>query len=76
MKIYKSLIDQQVELSGEHIFSDKKLHADILPKYPKAREQILQFVYAIRRSIKIAAILIVLITTFGLILMYFSSYES
>ena len=74
VKVYKSyrrLRNQDVDMQAEHIFSRSKLEEDILPKYPEQREDILQFANHLRYSVRIAVLLIVLITIFGGILMYY-----
>jgi len=75
LKIYNYLRDNQVAFGSQHIISPSRLEKEILPHYPAHREQIVQFITYVRFSVKIASILIVLITTFGLVLMYYSRHE-
>ena len=70
-KYYRRLVDARVEFGAAHIFNKAKMAAEIYPKYPQHREDIDNFVGHIRKSLNIASILILLITVFGAILMYF-----
>lgn len=71
MKTYKRLVQNRVEFGAAHIFNKKKMEAEILPRYPKHKDDILAFVNHIKYSINMASVLIALITIFGGILMYF-----
>jgi hypothetical protein len=70
-KAYKVLVQNKIEFEAVHIFSKKRLESEILPKYPKFGKEIVTFVHHIRYSMRMASILIFLITAFGAILMYF-----
>jgi hypothetical protein len=72
IKLYHYLTEHRIEFAAEHIFSPRKLREEIIPRYPESERQILTFVRYIRFSVKMASILIVLITAFGFILMYYS----
>ncbi len=71
LKVYGILVRNKVEFGAAHIFSRQKLEAEILPRYPQFRKEIESFVHHMRYSIQMASVLIVLITAFGAILMYF-----
>lgn len=71
LKVYGVLVRNRVEFGAAHIFSRQKLEAEILPKYPQFRNEIESFIRHMRYSIRMATVLIVLITAFGAILMYF-----
>jgi hypothetical protein len=71
LKVYGVLVRNKVEFGAAHIFNRQKLEEEILPRYPKFRNEIESFVRHMRYSIKMASILIALITAFGGILMYF-----
>ncbi|MDX2134838.1 MAG: hypothetical protein SFV52_08635 [Saprospiraceae bacterium] len=71
LKIYGVLVRNKVEFGAAHIFSREKLEHEILPKYPEFRTEIEQFIRHMRYSIRMATVLIALITAFGAILMYF-----
>lgn len=67
-KLYKVLVQNRVEFDSTHMMSSKKLHDEILPKYPEFKNEILGFVGHIRKSVSIAVILVILITIMGFIL--------
>ncbi len=70
-KYYRKLVEARVEFGASHIFNQEKMEKEIYPKYPKSRADIDAFVRHIRRSMRIATILIALITLFGGILMWY-----
>ena len=71
LKTYKRLVQNRVEFGAVHLFNRKKMEEEILPKYPLMRQDILDFSNHMQYSIKMASVLIVLITAFGAVLMYF-----
>lgn len=70
-KSYKILVQNRIEFGASHIFSREKMEQEILPKYPQHRAAIVEFVNHLRYSIRMASVLLVLITVFGGVLMYF-----
>jgi hypothetical protein len=70
-KVYGVLVRNKVAFGAEHIFSRKKLEAEVLPRYPQFRTEIETFISHMRYSIRMATVLLVLITAFGAILMYY-----
>ncbi len=70
-KTYRKLVDARVEFGAGHIFNREKMEEEIYPKYPHMRQEIDTFVTHMRYSIKMASVLIALITLFGAILMYY-----
>lgn len=71
LKVYGVLVRNKVEFGAAHIFNRQKLEEEILPRYPKFRNEIESFVRHMQYSIKMASVLLALITAFGAILMYF-----
>jgi len=71
LKVYGVLVRNKVEFGASHIFNRQKMETEILPRYPQFRSEIESFVRHIKYSIKMASVLITLITAFGGILMYF-----
>ncbi|MBP6826372.1 MAG: hypothetical protein KA165_07425 [Saprospiraceae bacterium] len=71
LKVYGVLVRNRVEFGAAHIFSRQKLEEEVLPKYPQFRNEIESFIRHMRYSIRMASVLLVLITAFGAILMYF-----
>ena len=71
LKTYGRLVKNRVEFGAAHVFNRKKMEAEVLPKYPNMRQDILDFSNHMQYSIKMASVLIALITAFGAVLMYF-----
>lgn len=71
LKAYGVLVRNKIEFGAAHIFSRKRLEEEILPRYPKFRNEIETFIRHMRYSIRMATVLLVLITLFGAVLMYF-----
>ncbi len=71
MKAYKKLVQNNVDFGTVHIFNTDRLEKEVLPRYPQSKEDILTFVSHIRYSIRMATILVFLITAFGAVLMYY-----
>ena len=71
LKVYGVLVRNKVEFGMAHIFSREKLEEEILPRYPQFQNEIESFIRHMRYSIKMATVLIFLITAFGAVLMYF-----
>jgi hypothetical protein len=71
LKAYKVLVQNEVEFSARHVFNRQHLEAEILPQYPHLRKEVLAFTNHLRYSIKMATVLLVLITLFGAVLMQY-----
>lgn len=71
MKSYKKLVQNEVDFTPKHIFNKELMAKEILPKYPHLKDDILTFVNHLQYSIKMASVLIALITLFGAILMWY-----
>ncbi|MCP3929890.1 MAG: hypothetical protein GY705_12415 [Bacteroidetes bacterium] len=71
LKTYRRLVENRVEFGAAHLFNRKKMEEEIYPKYPEMKKDIDIFVRHIRYSIRMATVLIALITLFGAILMYY-----
>ncbi len=71
LKTYKKLVQNRVEFGASHLFNRKKMEEEVYPKYPHMKSDIEVFVNHIRYSVRMATVLIALITLFGAILMYF-----
>ena len=68
---YTRLVQNRVEFGAAHLFNRQRMEQEILPKYPAMRQDILDFSNHMQYSIKMASVLIALITLFGAVLMYF-----
>lgn len=71
LKSYKTLVQNEVQFTARHVFSDEKMNAEVLPKYPHLKTEIQTFARHLRYSIKMATVLLALITLFGAILMQY-----
>lgn len=71
LRTYRKLVENRVEFGAAHLFNRDKMEAEILPRYPHMRREIETFASHMRYSIRMATVLIALITLFGAILMYF-----
>ncbi len=71
LKAYKVLVQNQVEFKAMHLFNSKKMKEEVIPHYPQLETEILTFSSHIQYSIKMATVLIILITLFGAVLMYY-----
>ena len=70
-KVYKRLVDNRVEFGAAHLFNDEKMQQEVLSVYPEHEADIRTFVNYMRYSIKMATVLIFLITMLGALLMYY-----
>lgn len=70
-KSYKKLLQNRVEFGAAHVFNRAKMEAEIMPKYPAMRGEIETFVRHMQFSIRMATVLIFLITAFGAVLMWY-----
>lgn len=71
LKTYKKLVQNKVEFGASHIFNRRKMEEEIFPRYPHMKKEIETFVRHMRYSIRMATVLIALITLFGAVLMYY-----
>lgn len=71
LKTYKKLVQNRVEFGAAHMFNKKKMEEEIFPRYPHMKDDIQTFVNHMKYTIKMATVLIALITLFGAILMYY-----
>jgi len=68
---YQILVRCKVAFEAMDIFNPGKLEKEVIPKYPDQAQAIRDFSRYIRLAIKMASVLIVLITLLGAVLMYF-----
>ena len=71
LKTYKKLVQNKVEFGAAHVFNRQKMEEEIYPQYPHMKSDIEIFVRHMRYSIRMATVLIALITLFGAVLMYY-----
>ena len=70
-KAYKQLVRAGVEFKSNVVFDQKVLEQEVLTKYPQHSETIQLFADNLRKSIRLATVLIILITLFGAVLMFY-----
>ena len=68
LRVYKRLVKNKVEFGASHIFNNAKMEKEILPRYPRHSEDIKTFVHHMQHSMRLAILLISLITILGMIL--------
>ncbi len=71
MKSYKILVNNRVDFEAKHLFNKEKMEKEVYPKYPDLVPEIETFRNHIHYSIKMASVLITLITLFGAVLMWY-----
>ncbi len=71
LKTYRKLVQNRVEFGAAHIFNKMKMEQEIYPKYPEMKNEIETFVNHLRYSMRMATVLIALITIFGAVLMWY-----
>lgn len=71
LKAYRVLVQHEVEFEPMDVFSDKKLEQEVYPRYPHLQHEVMTFAHHLRYSIKMATVLLLLITLFGGVLMYY-----
>jgi hypothetical protein len=71
LKLYGVLVRNRVEFGAAHLFNREKLEMEVISRHPQLRAEIEGFVNHMRYSIRMASVLILLITLFGAVLMYY-----
>lgn len=70
LKAYKVLVQNRVQFESKHVFNRQKMEEEVIPKYPHMEKEIWAYVDNLHRSIRMATVLLALITLFGGLLMY------
>lgn len=72
LKVYQKMRREnlQMDLKAAHLFNRQLLEEEILAKHPSHKEDIEIFVHNIRYSIRMATVLIAIITLFGAVLLF------
>ncbi len=71
LRAYRDLVQARVDFRATDIFSREKVESEIIPAYPEHEAAIWAFRNYLLRSIRMATVLLALITVFGGILMYY-----
>ncbi len=69
--VYKVLVKNEVEFEAAHLFDKSKMENEIYPKYPSMTKEIKTFYRHFHYSLKMASVLVTLITILGGVLMYY-----
>jgi len=70
-KVYKKLVQAEVQFDAKDVFNMQRIENEVIPKYPENADDIRTFMNHIRYSVRLASVLILLITLFGGVLMYY-----
>jgi hypothetical protein len=70
-KAYKALVQNKIEFDFSHVMNDEKMRNEVLSKYPDHAHLIQEFIGHMRKSIRMATVLMVIITAIGAVLMYY-----
>ncbi len=71
LKTYGVLVRHRVRFDAVHVFNRRRLEEEVLPHYPHCRQEIETFIRHIHYTIRMASVLLALITAFGAVLMYY-----
>ncbi len=73
MRAYRVLVQSEVDFSAGQILNRQRMEEEIVPAYPEQAQAIRDFSNYLRRSIRMGTVLMLLITCFGAILMWYRS---
>lgn len=68
LKVYKELYHRKIQFDSRHILSRAAMEAEIVPRYPESADLIRTFASHIRYSIRIAIVLVLLISIVSVLL--------
>lgn len=71
LRAYRELVKTRVDFTAAQILSRERMETEVVPAYPEQAESIRDFSNYLRRSIRMATVLLFLITVFGGILMWY-----
>lgn len=71
LRAYRILVQTEVDFTATQILSAQRTEEEIVPAYPQQAQAIRDFGGYLRRSIRMATVLLLLITLFGGILMWY-----
>ena len=72
LRAYRVLVQTEVDFTAAQILSQRRME-EVVSSYPQQAEAIRDFGNYLRRSIRMATVLLVLITCFGALLMWYRS---
>ena len=71
LRAYRTLVQTDVDFTAPQILSAKRTEEEVVPAYPEQAQAIRDFGGYLRRSIRMATVLLLLITLFGGLLMWY-----
>lgn len=71
LKLYRKLVKNQVQFETTDLLNIERMESEIVPRYPADADTIREFVKHIKYSIRIAISIVVLISIFGGLLMFY-----
>ena len=71
MRAYRILVQSEVDFTAGQILSQQRMEEEVVPTYPEQAQAIRDFGNYLRRSIRMGTVLLLLITCFGAILMWY-----
>ncbi len=74
IRAYRVLRNLNIHFDAAAVFDKARLESEIIYRHPEHRHTIVDFAHYLRQSITMAILLIVLITLFGAVLMYYRQH--
>jgi hypothetical protein len=71
LRAYRVLVQTEVDFTASQILSQRRMEEEVVPAYPEQAAAIRDFSNYLRRSIRMATVLLALITLFGGVLMWY-----
>ncbi|MEM6397605.1 MAG: hypothetical protein AAF741_14745 [Bacteroidota bacterium] len=71
LKAYKQLVQNEVDFTPRQILSKRRVEEEVVPEYPHHAQIIRQFSDNLRKSVRMGTVLLLLITLFGGVLMWY-----
>ena len=73
MRAYRVLVQSEVDFTPSQILSRQRMEEEVVPAYPEQAQAIRDFGNNLRYTIRMGTVLLLLITLFGGILMWYRS---
>ncbi|CAH1000750.1 hypothetical protein LEM8419_01866 [Neolewinella maritima] len=71
LRAYRVLVQTDVDFTAAQILNRQRMEEEVVPAYPQQAQAIRDFGNYLRRSIRMATVLLLLITCFGALLMWY-----
>ncbi|MCP9237443.1 hypothetical protein [Lewinella sp. JB7] len=71
LRAYRILVRSEVDFTATQILNRRRMEEEVVTAYPRQAEAIRDFGNYLRRSIRMATVLLLLITLFGGLLMWY-----